>query len=116
MANKSIRQKMTELTPNTIEKIEGMIGRGESVTKICEDLGLEYSVIATYCFENGILSWLGAKRYITNRLNKLKHARRQDDRESLVQEIKEQIDYIYYTARDLAQQKEKVKKSLGIGD
>lgn len=112
MAKKTIKQKVDQLASNARRKIRERIARGQSISRICEDLGLEYAVVAGFCWREGILPWQGAKKYITLRLNRLKQATRQPDREQLAREIQEQVDYIYYAARQLTIQKEKAKKSL----
>ena len=116
MAKKTVNQKVDALADDTREQIRDKIGRGESISSISEELDQEYGVVARFCWREGILPWGGAKKYITLRLNKLKQARRQTDRELLAQEIREQVDYLYYVARQLALQKEKAKKSLEISD
>ena len=116
LAKKTVNQKVDELGDHTKEQIRDKIGRGESIRSICEDLHQEYAVVARFCWREGILPWRGAKRYITLRLNRLKQLRRQTDREQLAEEIREQVDYIYYAARQLTLQKEKAKRSLELSD
>lgn len=114
MAKKTLNQKVDALPNDTKEQIRGKIGRGESISSISDDLGQEYAVVQTFCWREGILPWTGAKNYVTRRLNRLGQTRRQSDREQLVNEIREKVDYIYYAAKELTRQKEKVKKSLEL--
>jgi len=114
LAKKTINQKVDQLSSSTRKRIRARIARGESISSICGALGQEYAVVARFCWREGILPWQGAKRYITLRVNRLKQARRQTDREQLAREIQEQVDYIYYAAKELTLQKEKAKKSLEI--
>jgi len=116
LAKKTINQKVDQLASNTRKRIRDRIARGESISSICEALSQDYAVVARFCWREGILPWQGAKRYITLRVNRLKQARRQTDREQLAREIQEQVDYIYYAARELTLQKERAKKSLEISD
>lgn len=115
MAKKTVDQRVDELAHDTKERIREKIGRGQSISRICEDLDHDYGIVARFCWREGILPWGGAKRYITLRLNKLKQATRQTEREKLAEEIREQVDYIYYAARQLTLQKERAKRSLEPG-
>jgi len=116
LARTTLNQKVDVLPNGTKEQIRGKIGRGESISGISEGLGQEYVVVQSFCWREGILPWTGAKNYVTRRLNRLRQTRRQSDREQLVNEIKEKVDYIYYAAKELTRQKEKAKKSLEPGD
>ena len=116
MKNPNVNQKVDMLSSDAKGQIRKMIGRGDSINSICGLLKLEYAVVQRFCWREGILPWTGAMKYITHRLNRLKHTGRQVERELLVQEIKEQVDYIYYAARELTRQKEKAKRSLELGD
>lgn len=115
MKKPTVNQKV-DMLPSTIQdQIRDAIGKGESIRSISDETGEEYAVIQSFCWREGILSLTGAKNYATRRLNRLVAARRQDDREQLVEEIKEKVNYIYYAARELTRQKEKAKKSLELG-
>ena len=116
MKKPTVNQKVDMLSRDTKEQIRSRIGLGDSINSICERLKLEYAVVQTFCWREGILPWRGAKSYITRRLKKFKKATKEATREQLAREIGEQVDYIYYAAKELAAQKEKAKKSLGPGD
>ena len=72
-------------------------------------LGLDYKVIQTYLWQSGTLPWQGAKGIITRGLRSIKSARKQADRDRLVEYIKEQVDYLYYAAKELQTRSDKVK-------
>ena len=85
---------------------------GDSITNMSERFRLEYAVVQAYLWQEGTLPWQGAKTIISRRLRSLRSATRRPDRDRLVDEIAEQVDYLYYAARQLHAQLEKVKKSL----
>ena len=72
-------------------------------------LGLDYKVIQTYLWQSGTLPWQGAKSIITRRLRSVKSSRKQADRDRLVEDIKEQVDYLYYAAKELQTRWDKVE-------
>ena len=72
-------------------------------------LGLDYKVIQTYLWQSGTLPWQGVKSIITRRLRSVKSSRKQADRDRLVEDIKEQVDYLYYAAKELQTRWDKVK-------
>ena len=72
-------------------------------------LGLDYKVIQTYLWQSGTLPWQGAKSIITRRLRSVKSARKQADRDRLVEDTKEQVDYLCYAAKELQTRWDKVK-------
>ena len=82
---------------------------GESITDMAGKLGLGYKVIQTYLWQSGTLPWQGAKSIITRRLRSVKSARKQADRDRLVEDTKEQVDYLYYAAKELQIRWVKVK-------
>ena len=116
MRKLTVNQKVDMLSRDTKEQIKNRIGQGDSIGSICDRLKLEYAVVQQFCWREGKLPWRGAKSYIARRLRKFKHATQQAVREQLAQEIGEQVDYIYYAAKELALQREKAKKSLEPGD
>jgi hypothetical protein len=85
---------------------------GETITSMADRLKLDYGVVQTYLWQEGTLPWQGAKTIITRRLRSLRTARRQDDRNQLVDEVLEQVDYLYYVARRQQQQLDKIKSSV----
>ena len=115
MKKPTVNQKVEMLSDTVQEQIRDAIRKGESIRSISDQTGEEYAVVQSFCWREGILSLTGAKVYATLRLNKLVGARRQEDREKLVEEIKEKVNYIYDVARELTRQKEKVKKALELG-
>ena len=82
---------------------------GASITDMAGRLGLDYKVIQTYLWQSGTLPWQGAKSIITRRLRSVKSARKQADRDRLVEDTKEQVDYSYYAAKELQTRWVKVK-------
>ena len=116
MTKLTVNQKVDMLSRDTKEQIRSKIGRGESIGSICEDLSQEYAVVQGFCWREGILPWRGAKSYITRRLKRFTQASKQATREQLAREIGEQVDYIYYAAKELAAQKDKAKRLLEPGD
>ena len=85
-------------------------GKGdESITDMAGKLGLDYKVILTYLWQSGALPWQGAKSIITRRLRSVKSSRKQADRHRLVEDIKEQVDYLYYAAKELQTRWDKVE-------
>jgi hypothetical protein len=112
MAKKTITQQAEALSDEVKEKFSQMARDGNSITDIAEKFKQPYAVVQTCLWQSGTLPWLGAKIIITRRLRSLSTARRQGDRDRLVSEIDEQVDYLYYAARQLAAQMERVKKLL----
>ena len=82
---------------------------GASITDMAGRLGLDYKVIQAYLWQSGTLPWQGAKSIITRRLRSVKSARKQADRDRLVEDTKEQVDYLYYAAKELQTRWVKVK-------
>ena len=82
---------------------------GASITDMAGRLGLDYKVIQTYLWQSGTLRWQGAKSIITRRLRSVKSARKQADRDRLVEDTKEQVDYLCYAAKELQTRWDKVK-------
>ena len=116
MKKLTVNQKVDMLSSDVKEQIKNRIGQGDSITSVCEELKLEYAVVQQFCWREGSLPWRGAKKYIAHRLRKFRQATKQATREQLAREIKEQVDYIYYAAKELAAQKERAKRSLEPGD
>ena len=112
MARITISEKVQAIPEPKKQQIRELIGAGKSIVDICERLKLDYPVVQTFLWQEGTLPWQGAKRIITLRLRQLRRATKREDRERLVDEIREQVDYLYYAARHLSSQLEKVKRSL----
>lgn len=82
-----------------------MVQRGKSIAAVSERLGVEYwQVYAYICEKQGTewSGWLGAKRYITSRLNKMATSDDPDERESLRKEVAKAIDYLHKQGRKLS--------------
>jgi hypothetical protein len=112
MAKVTVNEKVKVLPEPTKEKIRELIGTGKSIVDICDKLKLDYPVVQTFLWEEGTLPWQGAKRIIAIRLRQLTGATKREDRERLTGEIHEQVDYLYYAAKHLSDQLEKVRSSL----
>lgn len=77
-----------------------------------ERLDVDYYVVQTLLWDSGTLPWQGAKNVITRRLKSLKTASRGADRVRLADELQEQVDYLYYAAKNLKKQLDNVKASI----
>ena len=73
---------------------------------------LDYGVVQALLWEQGTLPWQGSKAIITRRLRSLRTATRQEQRAELVDDVQEHVDYLYYAARQLQAQLDKVKRTI----
>ena len=89
-----------------------MAREGKAIASISEKLGVTYWEVHAHVTAVGALSWLGAKRSITNRLNKLKRERDQAAREQLVSEASELVNYIYYSGKNLGKKIDSARRTL----
>lgn len=112
MTKKTVNQKMDDLSKDSKEKLNQLARDGKSITYIVGRTKLDYAVVQTCLWQNGNLPWQGSKTIITRRLNSLRHATKRQNRDELIEAIKEQIDYLYYAARQLAAEMDKVRRSL----
>jgi len=112
MAKLTINEKARAIPEPKKRQISDFISTGKSIVDICKKLNLDYSVVQTFLWQEGTLPWQGAKTIITRRLQKSINATKREDRERLADEISVQVDYLYYAAKQLSSQLEKVKKSL----
>jgi len=112
MAKVTVNDKVKAIPEPKKERIRELIGTGKSIVDICNKLKLDYLVVQTFLWEEGTLPWQGAKRIVAIRLRQLKGATKREDRERLTGEIREQVDYLYYAAKHLSNQLEKVRSSL----
>ena len=112
MAKVTVNEKVKAIPEPQKEQIRELIGTGKSIVDICDKLKLPYPVVQTFLWGEGILPWQGAKSIITRRLRQLEGATKREDRKRLVGEIHEQVDYLYYAAKHLSSQLEKVSRSL----
>ena len=74
---------------------------GKTIAQISKELGAEWGEVSAHVRSEGALSWQGAKMSITNRLTKLKNERNKAQREKLVAEATELVNYIYYSGKEL---------------
>ena len=81
-----------------------MAREGKSITKISENLGVEYWEVWEYVRgtqRTKWSGWLGAKRYITKRLDQIAASNDLDDRNRLKGELADAINYLYYAGKKL---------------
>lgn len=112
MAKITLSEKVKAIPEPKKQQIRELIGTGKSIVDICRRLNLDYPVVQTFLWQEGTLPWQGAKTIITRRLKKSISATKREDRELLADEIGVQVDYLYYVAKQLSNQLEKVKRSL----
>lgn len=111
----TINQEVAKLSNSVKQQLKEGAKNGESISSMANKFKLKYEVIQAHLWQSGTLTWQGAKTIITRRLSKVENAITKEGRSKLVNEIQEQIDYLYYAARQLQKQLERVKKSLPSG-
>ena len=97
-----------ELDKATIAEIRRMADEGKRIVEIADKLGLEWKLVR----KNVDLNWLGAKRQVTTRLDKLRTENDPDKRAKLVEQIDRRVDYLYYRGRDLGRQVNRARDAL----
>ncbi len=112
MAKRSVQSRVARLSKARKNQISRMAMSGRSIVEIAEKYNLDYGVVQTVLWEQGTLSLQGSKSLISRRLRSLRAATRQQDRAALVRDVQVQVDYIYYAAKRLQAQREKVRKSV----
>ena len=112
MVKVTINKRARGIPESKKQQIREFISRGKSIVDICSRLKLDYPVVQTFLWEEGTLPWQGAKRVISLRLRRLRSATKREDRERLTDEVREQVDYLYYAAKRLSGQIEMIRKSL----
>ena len=112
MAKLTLRGKVANLANSKQDDLINAASNGETITSMSKRLGVDYEVVQTLLWDAGTLPWQGAKRIISLRLRSLKTATRRPDRERLVEELGEQINYLYYAAKNLKKQLDNVKASI----
>ena len=112
MAKLNVRGRAANLSESTRDELIKAAESGETITSMSKRLRVDYDVVQTLLWDAGTLPWQGSKRIISLRLRSLKSARRQPDRERLVEELREQVDYLYYAAKNLKRQLDSVKSSI----
>ena len=114
MVKVTINKKAKGIPEPKKQQIRELISTGKSIVSICGKLKLDYPVVQTFLWEEGTLPWQGAKRIISLRLRQLRGATKREDRERLTNEVREQVDYLYYAAKHLSSQIEIIRKSLKV--
>ncbi len=112
MAGLTLRGKVAELGKAKQDELIGAASNGETITSMSKRLGVDYYVVQTLLWDAGTLPWQGAKSIISRRLKSLKSATRRADRERLAEDLQEQVDYLYYAAKNLKKQLDNVKASI----
>ena len=115
MAKVTINQKVRGIQEPKKQQIRELIATGKSIVDICRKVKLDYPVVQMFLWEEGTLPWQGAKRVISLRLRQLRGAAKREDRQRLADEIREQVDYLYYAAKHLSSRMEIIKRSLKPG-
>ena len=80
---------------------------GRYISEISDELGISWNEAAGYT-----LSWLGAKKRITNRLAELAEESNQSRRERLVEEVDHYVDFLYDAAKHLRLQVDGARRAL----
>lgn len=109
---KTINRQATALPDVVKAKLRQLALDGKPITVMAEKSKLEYAVVQAYLWQSGNLPWQGAKNIIARRLRSLRSASKRAARDVLADDIQEQVNYLYYAARQLGAQLDKVKKSL----
>ena len=109
MARTTVNDKVNALSDDVRQELIDAAMAGKSITEMSRRLNVEYPVVQRLLWQSGTLPWRGAKIIISRRLRSLRAAGRRDDRDRLVAELAEQVDYLYYAARHLQDQFDKVK-------
>ncbi len=112
MVEATVRSQVAALSPRQKQGISEMARGGHSIVEIVKRYKLDYGVVQNLLWEQGTLPWRGSKAIITRRLRSLRTATRQERRAELVEDVQEQVDYLYYAARQLQVQLDKVKRTI----
>ncbi len=80
---------------------------GKTITTISKEHGISWTEVAGYT-----ISWLGAKKRITNRLKRLATEADQAKREKLAKEADNYVDFLYDAAKGLRSQVDSARKAL----
>ncbi len=112
MARVTVRDKVAALPESKKQRISQMAREGAAIGKIAGKYKLDYVVVQTLLWEQGTLPWRGSKSIITRRLRSLKTATRQEKRAKLIKDVEEQVDYLYYAAKESQARLDKVKKTI----
>ena len=90
-----------------IEKAKQMAGVGKTIAQISEELGVDWRLVWGH-----VRSRQGTKQIISRRLKRLINEQDQSEREQLVNEVAECVDYLYYQGKSLGSQVERARKAL----
>ena len=112
MPRRTVRDRVAALPARRKQAISQMARGGRSIVEIASRYKLDYGVVQALLWEQETLPWQGSKAIITRRLRSLRTATRQKSRTELVEDVKEQVDYLYYAATQLRARLDKVKKSI----
>ncbi len=112
MAKRTVRSIVAKLPKPKKRQISEMARKGRSIVEIADRHRLDHGVVQAVLWEQGTLSLQGSKSLISRRLRSLRTATRQQDRKELVRDVQAQVDYIYYAAKQLAAQRERVRKDV----
>ena len=112
MAKRSVQSRVANLPKAQKNRISRMALSGRSIVEIAEKHKLDFGVVQSVLWEQGTLTLQGSKSLISRRLRSLRAAGRQEDRATLVRDVQAQVDYIYYAAKQLQAQREKVRKTV----
>ena len=110
MAKMTVNYRVDALSDEVRQELIDGAMAGKSITDMSRRLRVEYRVVQRLLWQSGTLPWRGAKIIISKRLGSLRAATKRDDRDRLVDELAEQVDYLYYAARHLQDRFDKVKK------
>ena len=112
MAKLTLRGRVSNLSKEKQDELVNAASNGETITSMSQRLNVDYEIVQTLLWDAGTLPWQGAKSIISRRLKSLKTAARSADRVKLADELREQVDYLYYAAKKLKKQLDNVKASL----
>ncbi len=112
MAKKNVRNKLASMPSAQKKRISRMAQDGRSIVEIADKHKLDYGIVQAVLWQQGTLSLQGSKSLISRRLRSLKTATRQDERARLVEDVQAQVDYIYYAARQLQAQRDRIRKTI----
>ena len=82
-----------------------MAKQGKSITRISKELERDWLEVHEYIRDKQGTKWsgwLGAKRYVTNRLNRMEKADDLVERKELKRELTDAINYLYYAGKKLS--------------
>ena len=116
MARVTVNDMVNALSDDVRQELIDAAIAGKSITEMSRSLNVEYHVVQRLLWQSGTLPWQGAKVIISRRLRSLRAAARRDDRDRLVREVEEQVDYLYYAARQLKDKFDKVKNVVVLSN